>query len=64
MSTMAVVTQAETAPAIIRWAARFARMRKEKLTVFCSLIGTPKIPTTPVNSAQPEKADEIIQTAV
>ena len=64
MSTMAVVTQAETAPAIIRWAARFARIRDDNLTVFCSLIGTPQIPTTPVNPAQPEETDELIQTAV
>lgn len=41
MSTMAVVTQAETAQAVIRWAARFAKMRDDSLTVFCCLIGAP-----------------------
>ena len=46
MSTMAVVTQAETAQAVIRWAARFAKMRDDSLTVFCCLIGTPVMPTT------------------
>ena len=64
MSTLAVVSQAETAPAVIRWATRFAKMRNESLTVFCSLIGTAALPATPVNLAQPEEKDELIRAAV
>jgi hypothetical protein len=41
MSTMAVVTQAESAPAVIRWAARFAKIRGDSLTVIGCLLGQP-----------------------
>jgi uncharacterized hydrophobic protein (TIGR00271 family) len=60
MSTMAVVTQAKTAPAVIRWAARFAKMRDDSLTVLCCLFGEPVMP---VASEQPEKTDDLIQRA-
>ena len=37
MTTLAVVTMEDSAPAIVRWAARFAQMRADKLMVLCSL---------------------------
>ena len=63
MNTMAVVTQAETAPSVIRWAARFAKMRGDSLTVLCFLFGEPAVPATPVNFEQPEETNELVQTA-
>jgi hypothetical protein len=38
MTTMAVVTLEKSAPALVRWAARFERMRGDALTVFCCLM--------------------------
>jgi uncharacterized hydrophobic protein (TIGR00271 family) len=63
MSTMVVVTQAESATAVVRWAARFAKMRNDSLTVLCCLSGQPIMPSAPVNLDQPENNEELIQTA-
>ena len=63
MSTMAVVTQAESAPAVIRWAARFAKMRGDSLTVIGCLFGQPITAAAPVNTEHPETTEELIQTA-
>jgi uncharacterized hydrophobic protein (TIGR00271 family) len=63
MATMAVVTQAETAPAVIRWTARFSKMRDDSLTVLCCLIGDPVTPVAPVDSESPEEAQELIHAA-
>ena len=35
MTTLAVVTLESSAPAVVRWAARFAHMRVEPLLVLC-----------------------------
>ena len=61
MSTMAVVTQAKSAAAVIRWAARFAEMRNDALTVLCCEFGQQVMPATAVNLKQPEPASEFVQ---
>ncbi|MBW2410343.1 MAG: universal stress protein, partial [Deltaproteobacteria bacterium] len=49
MTTMAVVTQENSAPAVVRWAARFAQMRGDTLIViYCLIEDQPQIPLTPV----------------
>lgn len=63
MGTMAIVTQAESAPAVVRWAARFAKMRGDSLTVLGCLFGQPIMAAAPVNLEQPEETDELAQTA-
>ena len=63
MSTMAVVTQAKSAAAVIRWAARFAEMRNDSLTVLCCEFGQQVMPATAVNLKQPEPAGEFVQAA-
>ena len=63
MSTMAVVTQTESAPAVIRWAARFAKMREDSLTVLCFLFGEAVMPATPVNLDQQTETNELVPIA-
>ena len=63
MITMVVVTQAESATALVRWAARLAKMREESLTVLCCLLGEPVLPIEPVGTKYPEGAEELLQVA-
>ena len=63
MSTMAVVTQAESAAAVVRWVARFAKMRGDSLTVIGCLFGQPIVPAAPVNLEQPDDNEEVIRAA-
>ena len=63
MNTMVVVTQAEAATALVRWAARLAKMREETLTVLCCLLGEPILPLEPVSAKHPEGAEELLQVA-
>jgi uncharacterized hydrophobic protein (TIGR00271 family) len=60
---MVVVTQAESATALVRWAARLARMRGETLTVLCCLFGEPILPLEPARAKHPEGAEELLQVA-
>jgi uncharacterized hydrophobic protein (TIGR00271 family) len=60
---MVVVTQAEAATALVRWAARLAKMREETLTVLCCLLGEPILPLEPVSAKHPEGAEELLQVA-
>jgi uncharacterized hydrophobic protein (TIGR00271 family) len=60
---MVVVTQAESATALVRWAARLAKMREESLTVLCCLLGEPILPMEPVSAKHPEGAEELLQVA-
>jgi len=53
MGTMAIVTQAESAPAVVRWSARFAKMRGDSLTVIGCLFDQPITAAAPVNLEQP-----------
>ena len=61
MSTMAVVTQAKSAAAVIRWAARFAKIRNDALTVLCCEFGQQVMPATPVDLQQLVVCDEVVQ---
>ena len=61
MNTMVVVTQAESATALVRWAARLAKMRGESLTVLCCLLGEPVLPLEPVSAKHPEGAEELLR---
>ena len=63
MNTMVVVTQAESATALVRWAARLAIMRGEPLTVLCCLLGEPVLPLEPVSAKHPEGAEELLRLA-
>jgi len=63
VNTMVVVTQAESATALVRWAARLARMRGESLTVVCCLFGEPILPLEPARAKHPEGAEELLQVA-
>ena len=63
MGTMAVITQAKSAAAVVRWAARFAKMHKDSLTVLCCLFGEPVTPIAPIDSKLPEEAEALIQAA-
>ena len=58
---MVVVTQAESATALVRWAARLAKVRGETLTVLCCLLGEPILPLEPVRAKHPEGAEELLQ---
>ena len=58
---MGVITQAESATALVRWAARFAKMREESLTVLCCLLGEPILPLEPVGAKYPEGAEELLK---
>jgi uncharacterized hydrophobic protein (TIGR00271 family) len=61
MNTMVVVTQAESATPLVRWAARFAQMRKTPLTVLCCLFGEPILPIEPVTAEHPEVSERLLQ---
>ena len=63
MNTMVVVTQAESATALVRWAARLAIMRGESLTVLCCLLGEPTLPLEPVTAKHPEGTEELLRLA-
>jgi uncharacterized hydrophobic protein (TIGR00271 family) len=58
---MVVITQAESATALVRWAARLAKMREESLTVLCCLLGEPILPLEPVGAKYPEGAEELLK---
>ena len=58
---MVVVTQTESATALVRWAARLAKVRGETLTVLCCLLGEPIFPLEPVSTEHPEGAEELLQ---
>jgi uncharacterized hydrophobic protein (TIGR00271 family) len=60
---MVVVTQAESATALVRWAARLAKMRGESLSVLCCLLGEPILPLEPVSAKHPEGVEELLQVA-
>jgi len=60
---MVVVTQTESATALVRWAARLAKMRGETLTVLCCLLGEPILPLEPVGAKHPEGAEELLKVA-
>ena len=59
MSTMAVVARTESAPAVVRWAARFAKMRGDSLTVIGCLFGQPITAAAPINPEHPETTEEL-----
>ena len=61
MNTMVVVTQTESATALVRWAARLAKMRGENLSVLCCLLGEPILALEPVRAEHPEGAEELLQ---
>ena len=61
MNTMVVVTQTESATALVRWAARLAKMREESLTVLCCLLGEPLLPLEPVGAKYPEGGEELLK---
>jgi uncharacterized hydrophobic protein (TIGR00271 family) len=61
VNTMVVVTQAESATALVRWAARLAKMRGENLNVLCCLLGEPILALEPVSAKHPEGAEELLQ---
>jgi uncharacterized hydrophobic protein (TIGR00271 family) len=63
MSTMVVVNQAESAKALVRWAARIAQMRKTPLTVLCCLSGEPILPIEPVPAEHPAGSEELLRVA-
>ena len=60
---MVVVTQTESATALVRWAARLAKMRGETLTVLCCLLGEPILPLEPVGAKYTEGAEELLKVA-
>ena len=62
MSTMVVVSQAESAAAVVRWAARFAKMRNNSLTVLCCLFGDPVKPVARFDLESPGTTEELIKT--
>jgi uncharacterized hydrophobic protein (TIGR00271 family) len=61
VNTMVVVTQTESATALVRWAARLAKMRRENLSVLCCLLGEPILALEPVSVEHPEGAEELLQ---
>jgi uncharacterized hydrophobic protein (TIGR00271 family) len=63
MNTMVVLTQAESATPLVRWAARFAQMRKTPLTVLCSLFGEPSFPIEPVTAEHPAVSEGLLRVA-
>lgn len=63
MNTMAVVTQADSAVAVVRWAARLAKMRDESLIVLCCLFAEPVLPPEPVTEMDREGPEELIRVA-
>ena len=63
MNTMVVLTQAESAMALVRWAARFAQMGNSPLSVLCCLFGEPTLPIEPVPAENPAGSEELLQAA-
>ena len=63
MNTMAVVTQADSAVAVVRWAARLAKMRDESLIVLCCIFAEPILPPEPVTEMDREGPEELIRVA-
>ncbi len=61
MSAMAVVTHAESATAVVRWAARLAEVRDESLTVLCCILAEPVLPPEPVTAMEGQGTEELIQ---
>jgi uncharacterized hydrophobic protein (TIGR00271 family) len=60
MNTMAVVTQADSAVAVVRWAARLAKMRDESLIVLCCIFAEPILPPEPVTEMDRQGPEELI----
>jgi uncharacterized hydrophobic protein (TIGR00271 family) len=63
MNTMAVVTQADSAVAVVRWAARLAKMREESLIVLCCVFAEPILPPEPVTEKDRKGPEELIRVA-
>jgi hypothetical protein len=63
MNTMVVLTQAESATPLVRWAARFAQMGKSPLSVLCCLFGEPSLPIEPVTAENQTGFEELLQVA-
>jgi len=63
MNTMAVVTQVDSAVAVVRWAARLAKMRDESLIVLCCIFAEPILPPEPVTEMDREGPEELIRVA-
>ncbi|MGW8208662.1 MAG: TIGR00341 family protein [Syntrophobacteria bacterium] len=63
MNTMVVLTQRESAKALVRWAARFAQIRNTHLTVLFCLFGEPSLPAEPVTAEHPAGSEELLQVA-
>ena len=63
MNAMVVLTQVESATFLVRWAARFAQMRKTSLTVLLCLFGEPTLPWEPVAPDHPAGFEELLQVA-
>lgn len=63
MNTMAVVTQADSAVAVVRWAARLAKMRDASLIVLCCIFAEPILPPEPVTEMDREGPEELIRVA-
>jgi uncharacterized hydrophobic protein (TIGR00271 family) len=60
---MVVITQAESATALVRWAARLAKMREESLIVLCCIFTEPILPPEPVTAKDREGTEELIKVA-
>jgi uncharacterized hydrophobic protein (TIGR00271 family) len=63
MNTMVVLSQKESATALVRWAARFAQIRNTHLTVLFCLFGEPSLPAEPVTAEHPAGSEELLQVA-
>ena len=63
MNAMVVLTQVESATFLVRWAARFAQMRKTSLTVLLCLFGEPTLPWEPVTTEHPAGSEQLLQVA-
>ena len=61
MNAMVVLSQVESATPLVRWAARFAQMRKTSLTVLLCLFGEPSFPWEPVTTDHPAGLEELLQ---
>ncbi len=60
---MVVLTQAESATVLVRWAARFAQMGKSPLSVLCCLFGEPSLPIEPIAAESPSGFEELLRVA-
>lgn len=61
MNTMLVVSQPDSARALIRWGARFAQMRGGDLLVFCCLFDGPVLLPTPVDERRELSTSTLVQ---